>query len=761
MRMTDDGFDTRRRRRATRKFMRLAGLGCLIALVAPAFGQEGAPPENAPPIQVPADATVESLFVDFLHYARMGRFAAADAFAKALLAHPELDPVDVLNAANKDKKSVETLLMIIKNSSIGDSASAVLELIERGERQQRQEFQRIKDNIDRLGGDPQQEFIATRHLMESGEYAIPPMIQTLLDSSKSRLWPRVISALPKIGKEAVNPLVMALPVRNSDVRLNVIHALGEIGYPQAIPYLRRLMVAASAPTEVKDAAGRAVARIETITGRGFPGTAEEQFYRLAELYYDEDQTVRSDPRLDEANVWYWDDDAQALRRVVVLQRIFGPVMSMRTAQDAILLRNDYTEAIALWLAGNIRRESRLGMNVESGDPDETGDPDPTRPAVFPRALYFMQTAGPRFAHLVLERAVGDTDARVALGAIEALRVTAGEASLVGSEDVKQPLVQALRFPELLVRIRAALALGAALPKHPFADSQFVVPVLAAAVGQVGGEQVLVVHPDENDLNRIAGALRSGGRDVIAETSFYRALQRGRTEFQSLAALFLSTDIADPGVKAAIAEFRSEFTYAKTPVVLLIGARDSLAAKDLAKADPYIESVDASATAGLEAALERLRERGGQTQLDSDLAFALALEATETLRRIAVDGRTVYDFAVAEAALIGALSSSDERLQITAASVLALARTPTAQRAIGHVALDPGNSLTLRIAAFGSLAESAKNNGHALEDAQTAEFVRIAREEADLTIRTAASQALGAMNLATNRASEIIRSYPEG
>jgi hypothetical protein len=41
------------------------------------------------------------------------------------------------------------------------------------------------------------------------------------------------------------------------------------------------------------------------------------------------------------------------------------------------------------------------------------------------------------------------------------------------------------------------------------------------------------------------------------------------------------------------------------------------------------------------------------------------------------------------------------------------------------------------------------------------LVKIAREESDLVIRTASSQALGAVNLATNKASEIIRGYYGG
>jgi undecaprenyl pyrophosphate synthase len=76
-------------------------------------------------------------------------------------------------------------------------------------------------------------------------------------------------------------------------------------------------------------------------------------------------------------------------------------------------------------------------------------------------------------------------------------------------------------------------------------------------------------------------------------------------------------------------------------------------------------------------------------------------------------------------------------------------------------LTDANTDSLRVAAFGSLAESAKNNGNLLEEGQIAELVDIAHDDPDLIIRTAASQSLGALNLTTNKASEIIRSYYGG
>lgn len=712
--------------------------------------------------RVPAEAAPEALFVDFLHYARMGRFTLADGYARNLLAHPDLDPVKLVEVADRDKGAVRTLLIIIKNSNIGENAARVLDLLQQGEHARAKSADRILLYIDQLRGDPQQEFFAIKHLVEAGEYAIPHIVQTLLDPGKKELWSRVIYALPKIGKPAVNPLVIALLVRSNDVRLNLIHALGEIGYPQAVAYLRRLIADESMPQETKDASAVAIARIEQISGRIFPGSAEELFLQLAESYYDEQDAVRADPRLDEANVWYWDDSAQSLTRVYVPQRIFGQIMAMRCAEESLRLRSDHAGAIALWLAANIRRESRLGLDVESGDPGAEGETDPTRPDVFPRALYFTQAAGPRYAHLVLERAVGDNDSDVALGAIEALRVTAGETSLVGAEDFKQPLVRALLFPDPVVRTRAALALGAALPKSEFSGSELVAPVLASALGQTGREQVLVVDVDQANLNRVVGLLRGSDRDAIGHASFYHAIERARLEFQTLAGLFISTDVTDPPLTDALLRLRSEFILSKLPIVVLTKPRQSLIADEIAGSDPYIETVSAFADDdALLGAFDRVRARTGQAPLDPQLALSMALQAAETLRRIAVDGRTGFDLRPAEPALIGALSSTHERLQILSASVLALLPAPTAQRAIAHVALDEGNTESLRIAAFNSLAESAKNHGNLLEGHQITSLVTIADEDDDLTIRTAASRALGAVNLDTSKASEIIRGYYGG
>lgn len=733
----------------------------LIAAIAPA--DTGDPAAPSPTIRIPPEATVESLYTDFLHYAQLGRFATAEAYGRALLSHPDLTPVGLLAVANKDRKSLDTLLILIKNDAVGDSASKILDLLERGETERRKDPERIQYNIDELlGGNPQQEYFALKHLAQSGEYAAPHMVQALLDPAKKELWPRVIRGLPSLGKDGVNPLVIALSVANEDVRLHIIHALGEIGYPQAVPYLRKLTVSPAVTEESKAAVAAAIARIESVSGRPTPGEAADLFFQLAEGYYDEDPELRADPRLPEANVWYWDESVQGLKRVPVPTKIFGQVMALRSCEEAMILRNDHTDAIALWLASNIRRESRLGFDTQSGDASESGERDATRPSGFPRALYFTQAAGPRYAHLVLDRAVRDQDSDVALGAIEALRVTAGASSLVGTEDYKQPLVLSLHFPDTLVRIRAALALGAALPRTPFSGSELVVPQLAAALGEPGRGQIVAVDADEGNLNRVMGSLRSNDCEVIGDTKFFRAMDRARTEFASPTAILLSTDISDPDPGEALRRLRGEFAYAKTPVVLLVKERHSVLAEDLAKADRLVELVDARADVGeLASAQQRVADRTGKKPIGAEFATSLALETVSTLRNIAESGHSVYSVSAAEPALIAALASSNEQLQTQAASVLALLNSAAAQRAIAHVALDSGTSPPLRLAFIRSLAESARTHGNRLEESQVAQLVNLARIEPDLTLRTAASESLGALNLANNKASEIIRSHYGG
>ncbi len=737
---------------------------------APAKPKPASAGEEEP--STPKNLTAKQRFADFLHYAKIGRFLEANKNAEALLKLPEAKPdgSQLLALSEEYDDSVETLNLILSSEKLCEdaklekalrqSAQQVLERINQQRQNRRSDPSRIKDDIAGLAGEPLQMLNATQRLQWSGEYAVPWMIAALRDQGQAKRHPWILKALPKLGLSAVNPLVMALRIEDDVVKLWVIQALGEIGYAQALPYLKQVAENEKVGEDLRKAATAAMVRIEPASASA-PKSAATLFYELALQYYANEGSVRADPREDQSNVWYWRDDRLKADRVP--REIFDEIMAMRCCEEALRLEPTQGEAQALWLAANFRREAQLGVvDIASEEPDEACNKDVTRPKGYPRSIYFARSAGPRFNHMVLARALSDHDVRVALGAITALAETAGESSLVGTEDRKQPLVEALTFNSTVVRIRAALALGRALPKTRFAGSQEVIPVLAQALSLTGQRNVIVVDPDAKNLNRVAGILRKADCRAVAEASLPKAIEQAEKDLPTIEACFLASDVRQPDLRGAIAELRKQPGGKNLPVIILTKEHQMSEVELITREDLATGRV--LAEHGQERLLgewDAVSRRVGGVKLNPDLALGLSLAAAQTLRMIVASGSPVYDVGRAESALAAALKHNEADLRVLAAGALALVPTETAQRAIARQALDDGNDDELRIAMFSALAESARHQGSKLEDDQLGAVVRIVMTEKKLPIRTAASQAFGALNVPGNRASEIIRSQYGG
>lgn len=708
-----------------------------------------------------ADASEEvaQLYSDFLHYARIGKFAEAEANASKLLSAESIDPVQLMRLADADTESIPTLLTLIRHTSMRDTAQKILDLIREGEFRERQDESRIINNIESLSGTPQMEYNAISRLRESGEYAVPEVIASLKDVSKETSWPRIIRAIPKLGRDAVGPLVMALGDSDPNIRRSVAWALGELGYPQATPYLLQVLDASDTLPETRQNILDALQKIERTSDRAQLASISDAFIHLANDYYNEEGSVKADPRVPLANVWYLDEGTLVSKKIPT--EIFGSVMAMRTCEEALMVDPGNQLAISLWLSANIRREARLGMDVESAEPDAGSDADSTRGEDFPRSVYFSQAAGPMYCHLVLGRAVADNDKSVALGAIAALDVVAGSKSLIGTEDYKQPLVQSLRFPDAEVRIKAAIALARALPKSPFAGSDLVGPTLAEALRLGGTTQIALVDSDSGNLNRLAGEFRSGGADVAAESNLAASLDRARREFQFIAGIVLSTNMTSPKLSDAVDMIRREYRFARTPIIILSHPNEEYRAQEASVGRDMVDTIEANAgSPEILKKIEGMLADNGST-MGGPQDASLALRAADALRLVAIDGRTVVDIRPAIPALIGALAEEDEALRIRAAQVLAMTSAASGQKAICEMALDAENTPTVRIAMFNALAEAAKRQGNDLEPDQIQRLVKQAMDSSDLALRTAASQALGALNLDVSEASEIIRNQHKG
>jgi tetratricopeptide (TPR) repeat protein len=687
---------------------------------------------------------------DGFYFALVGQFEIADANFQALL-KSQPDPVALLEFVDRVLKREEILILISDNPLVGGAARQMLQLLGRGEQEIKADPVRILQNIERLAGPPRQFENSVARLKDSGEHAVPFLIQTLRDPQRKDLLPAIVRTLPQIDRAALNPLTAALRIGDQATRQYLIEALGEIGYWQAVPYLLALRDAPDTPAALRPSIESALLRLAE---KGVPIptglTAPEAFFQLAEGFYDERPSLKADPRLDTANVWYWREDV--LQNVEVPTSIFNEVMAMRCCEEALRLEPSHKPALALWLAANFRREAELAEGAQ----------DSTRPENDPGADYFAQSAGPEYCLMALARALDDREAVVALGAIAALRKTAGPASL-NPAGGRQPLAEALTFPDRQVRIRAALALAAGRPTRPFQNHQNLMPVLSEALQLHGGSRsALVVDAQESSANAVAAALRNLGYTVILDASLSGGLTKARGETAGVDVLFLASDIAEPDLAQALAQVRGEFRFAALPVLVIVKPGDRERVRALARAEAKLGEVAPGVSdEALSAEMARVARATGAPPMSPESGLALAIEAADVLHGLALTQNQLFALSDVQAALLAALRTTDPTLRLRVASVLGFLPAGDAQRALAQIALDASEPGPNRIAMFGALAEAAKQSGNHLDSELVQRLISAVESETDLAIRTAASQALGALNLPANPASAIIRNQSAG
>jgi hypothetical protein len=125
-------------------------------------------------------------------------------------------------------------------------------------------------------------------------------------------------------------------------------------------------------------------------------------------------------------------------------------------------------------------------------------------------------------------------------------------------------------------------------------------------------------------------------------------------------------------------------------------------------------------------------------------------------KLAVERNAVISLADAEQALVDATKGDDTQIKLLAAQVLAYLYSPAAQRAIATMALNDENALDIRIAAFASLALSAKINGNLLGDEQiNAIYYIVSSQDSDPALRSAAAIAYGSLNLPSQKVKDLI------
>lgn len=698
-------------------------------------------PETAPQATAPAPQVDEKMLADlwdnFLHGIKVAREDLAESTGRAILESGAARQVYLLSVKDDNVQWVLT-----RGEGLGNLKpiiEGIRKMIEEGYNAERSDPTQIARAIDMLGENLRAYEIGASRLVQSGEYAMPQLIYKLTDPGTSAtLSERIISVLPRMGKDAVRPLSAALAAQNQTLLQIASEALGRIRYPESSAALKEMLERKDLVAQTRQVAQTALAACGGEAVQTAP--AASVLYDQAEQYYYGRQSVPVDPNAATANVWSW-REGLGLEYVSVPKEVFGDIYAMRLTRSALKHDPSFYPAVSLWLAAKMRK----GIHLPAGQEDPTATPDE------PSARFYALAGSAKYLQDVLARALRDEDPALALRAIEALAETAGAKSLI--EPVTggvQPLVEALGNRDRQVRLLAALALANALPQEHFTGDDRVVAVLNEALRQRGQRKALLIDADAAQRNLLKDALRSAGYDVIDEADPDKAMVAGR-EAGGMDLVVLS---AKPIAGDFIVRMRKEPALAALPAVVAY-SDDRL--RRLAADDGGIVLLEGQIdAAAVSEAITRAMKVTSATPQSAESTASWAVRAADAIALLGLTGNSVYDVSGTVPMLTSALSDAQDDVAMAAAKALAAMSAPPAQQALADRAMTADLAEQTRVDLLKLLAGSLRRFGSSLGDAQAEAVVALVTDgKQPQAIREAAARVLGAMDLPSERIQTLI------
>ncbi|MHC4902045.1 MAG: hypothetical protein ACYTGD_10325, partial [Planctomycetota bacterium] len=366
--------------------------------------------------------------------------------------------------------------------------------------------------------------------------------------------------------------------------------------------------------------------------------------------------------------------------------------------------------------------------------------------------FYATVFGPQICLEVLAIGLDDLDTQLVRDAIAALSQTTGGASLFAAAGGRQPLLEALRYPDRRVQYEAALTLGRALPGQRFPGDIAVVPLLASAVRTGDQSFAVVIAQDEEDRRIDAERLESVGFTIIASGPAVASVR-------PLIAAAVGVDLVV--MRAADAEqtmqvVRDLYVFPNTsaaPVLILAASGDLTPLKQEFRDNIRVKVSRARITEEeFNRSVDEVMLRASGGRMTEAEAEAYAIEAIMTLRDIAISGNTAYTISDAESALIQALDARTGALRLSVGDILALIDSQRAQRKLFDAALAATDDE--RIDLLDRVAESVKRYGDRSAERHVEALLDLVANSSGRTAE-AAARVHGALDLPAGPALELI------
>lgn len=756
--------------RVARVLPYLAIACCLSLPVARLGAQEAAPPATAvaappataevkppatedvkPPVavEVPNDAALTQNVDDFWHYARIGRYDLAVPEGQKVLAYAG-EPIDeakalmvlrtfeTVSAQHKDPFE-QRLLAWQRVNELKDMSAKLNGVIVAGQKARRNDPKFIIQQIDRLAVNQQAFLLALARLRDSGEIAVPFMVDYLQNPAKKAQHASIEEAIRQMGRLALNPLISALDMKDMNTLPIIVRLIGEIGFTDSVPFLLKLHSSPQTPDAAKAEIEKALAKLNVGDPKNL--SAAQLFYDLAEKLYYDSAAIRADQNSPTACVWSW-IEGKGLTKKDVPRAIFNEVMAMRACRLAFEVDPTRDPVVSLWLAANFKREAELAA----------GEVDPTQPANGADAHTWGVRFGARYLGPVLNRALRDSNSAVAYRALRSMGDVVGQANLLKS-DAAQAVFAALDFNDRLVRFEAAFVIASCLPQDKLPGSDRIISTITESLAQTGKSGIVVMGAAQFTGPLVDTLNKTGTVVAKAAADPQTAMQTANSMAAVDAVVFSAADAQPADLDRLLVMMGQSPRLARVPRVVIASAASPWTTRAIR--DPYLTVTQVVDGAAMAPVFEEARKKAGTLPLDENTAKEYSLRAASLLETLAINKNQVLPAQNAQGALLTALDDARPDIQKAAGAVLARLDAHEVQSGLLVKGGDEKLAAEVRSILLKDLAINGKTFGNRLDGTEVDALRKIAVENQDAKVRSAASEAYGALNLPVEQVKPLI------
>lgn len=675
----------------------------------------------------------------------VGQFNIAAGLLKSFL---EKNPTDDELFQIEERDGIATFLKLLTIPALRKDAAPLVDRVSEVVKQKLSDPVRIRKFIANLQATPEERAYAIVELRRSKAMAVPYLVETLRSSEDPKLHVAILSAMLRLNRDIVPPLLAALDIDDPALRIELIDLLDERAEMNAVPYLWYLSASSKVADLVRSKATAALAHLLGVDPTKLP-SAKVVLTQEAEKYYRHEKKG-TDPRGN--TIWIWDGKQFILPPPVYNETQAEEYYGLKFARQALDLDPTYRPAQIVLLSLALEKAyERAGLD----QPLEKGSPN---------IKDVLRSVNPDLLIAVLDRALADKRLPVALGAIRALGDLTETRAGYSRSNQPAVLVRALQYPDRRVQMAAADALlHMHTHPHPTASTR-IVEVLRRALASDEVPRVLIADMKLNRANSVAGAIKqSGFETVVAQTG--REVLRRLAEASDIDVLLLDSALPDPGLNYLLAQLRADIDSGLLPILITV-APDLDGPAAIARersvqrlASGYRNVWVLPATLDPEALKTALTSRIGDAagkSLSPEEKKANAALAMIWLRRMATNELPGYDVRPAESVILRALQTEDlAPLAIDAAADLP---SRNAQRALAAMVLDSGVKPELRSAAAIALTRHMQRNGKALTAEQAVAMEDLFNTTDDPKLKTNVALVVGGLRPSSARTGDRLRAY---